>query len=106
MGESIALTANSVGTGHDPDFDDDNSRFKLGSTVPVKFQLKNANGALVTDAKLNVKMADNKADPGIAEAISTAVATTSNLFRYDATSGQYIFNLSTKGGYTNPNGST
>ncbi len=28
------------------------------------------------------------------------------LFRYDATSGQYIFNLLTKAGYTNPNGTT
>ena len=31
------------------------------------------------------------------EAISTAAATTGNAFRYDSTSGQYIFNLATKG---------
>ena len=30
------------------------------------------------------------------EAISTSNATTGNLFRYDATAGQYIFNLGTK----------
>ena len=30
------------------------------------------------------------------EAISTSNATTGNLFRYDATSSQYIFNLNTK----------
>jgi hypothetical protein len=33
---------------------------------------------------------------GEVEALSTAAATTGNLFRYDATSGQYIFNLGTK----------
>ena len=68
MGESIALTANSVGTGHDTDFDDDTSRFKLGSTVPVKFELRDASGAPVTAAdvvSLTVKVADNKPDPGV-----------------------------------------
>ena len=108
LGESIALTANSVGTGHDPDFDDDNSRFKLGSTVPVKFTLTDANGVPVTAANianLVVKIADNKADPGVDETISTSAATEGNAFRLsDATTGQYIFNLSTKSGYKNPNG--
>jgi hypothetical protein len=40
------------------------------------------------------------------EAISTSNATTGNLFRYDATAGQYIFNLSTKSGYTDAHGQT
>jgi len=31
------------------------------------------------------------------EAVSSAAATTGNLFRYDATAGQYIFNWNTKG---------
>ena len=57
-------------------------------------------------ANLNVKKADGTPDPGVDEAISTAASTTGNLFRYDSLSGQYIFNLSTKGGYTNPNGTT
>ena len=39
------------------------------------------------------------------EAVSTAAATSGNLFRYDELSKQYIFNLSTKAGYTNPSGS-
>ena len=107
MGESIALTANSVGTGHDTDFDDDTSRFKLGSTVPVKFELRDASGAPVTAANvvtLTVKVADNKPDPGVDEPISTSAATTGNAFRLaDATTGQYMFNLSTKSPYTNPN---
>jgi hypothetical protein len=86
---------------------DDDSRFKLGSTVPVKFRM--TCGTTPIDnavAKLNVKKADGTPDPGVDEAVSTAASTTGNLFRYDATSGQYIFNLSTKTGYTNPNGTT
>jgi hypothetical protein len=89
------------------DFSDDNSRFKLGSTVPVKFKLMC--GTTPVDnavAKLNVKQADGNPDPGADEAISTAASTTGNLFRYDSMSQQYIFNLNTKSGYTNPNGTT
>lgn len=87
--------------------DDDSSRFKQGSTVPVKFSLT-CGGSPVAGAvaKLNVKKADSNPDPGTDEAVSTAASTTGNLFRYDATAGQYIFNLSTKNGYTNPNGTT
>src|ERR671924_213919 len=62
---------------------DGSSRFKLGSTVPVKFRL--TCGSIP---------------------ISTAASTTGNLFRYDSTAQQYIFNLSTKLGYTNPGSST
>jgi len=86
---------------------DGSSCFKLGSTIPVKFQLRDANQALVTNAsaQLYLKQADSKPDPGTDEAVSTAAATTGNLFRYDATSGQYIFNFSTKNStYTNATG--
>ena len=86
---------------------DGSSRFKLGSTVPVKFKLMCGttpiNNAV---ANLNVKRLDSTPDPGFDEAISTAASTTGNLFRYDATGGQYIFNLSTKSGYTSANGTT
>jgi hypothetical protein len=96
-----------INGGATPEFADDTSRFKLGSTVPVKFRLvcgsTPISGAV---AKLNVKQADGKPDPGTDEAGSTAASTTGNLFRYDATAGQYIFNLSTKNGYTNANGGT
>jgi VCBS repeat-containing protein len=54
----------------------------------------------------NVKKADSEPDAGVNETTSMLTATTGDLFRYDATSGQYIFNLSTKTGYTNPNGTT
>jgi hypothetical protein len=86
---------------------DGSSRFRLGSTIPVKFRLT-CNGLPITDAvsSLTVKKYDGSADPGVDEAVSTSAATTGNLFRYDASGGQYIFNLSTKSGYLNPGAST
>lgn len=77
---------------------DGSSTFKLGSTVPVKFQLKDANGIFVTDAVANLYVAqvmDNEVGPGKA-AVSTSAASSGNTFRYDSTSNQYIFNLNTK----------
>ena len=86
---------------------DGSSRFKVGSTIPVKFRLS-CNGTPVSTAvaKMYVAKGDNQPDPGVDEAISTSAATTGNLFRYDPTAGQYIFNLSTKLGYTNPGTTT
>ncbi len=86
---------------------DGSSRFKLGSTIPVKFRLS-CNGVPISAAvsSLTVKKFDGNADPGTDEAISTSAATTGNLFRYDSTAGQYIFNLSTKAGYLNPGTTT
>ena len=77
--------------------EDGNSNFKLGRTIPVKFQLRDDQGNFVTDAVANifVKRTGNGAS-GEIEAVSTAAATTGNLFRYDFSSNQYIFNLSTK----------
>lgn len=83
---------------------DGSSRFKLGSTVPVKFTLT-CGGTPITNAvpKLTVKQGDTKPDPGVEEAISTSAATTGNAFRLvDASTGMYLFNLSTKSGYLNP----
>ncbi|RJS45076.1 PxKF domain-containing protein [Nocardioides cavernaquae] len=86
---------------------DGSSRFKLGSTIPVKFRLT-CNGAPISDAvsSLTVKKYDGSADAGVDETISTSAATTGNLFRYDSAAGQYIFNLSTKSGYLNPGATT
>ena len=83
---------------------DGSSRFKLGSTVPVKFTFT-CGGTPITNAvpKLTVKQGDTKPDPGVDEAISTSAATTGNAFRLvDASTGMYLFNLSTKSGYLNP----
>ncbi|GAE34445.1 hyalin [Halalkalibacter akibai JCM 9157] len=75
------------------------SVFKAGSTVPVKFQLKDNNGAFITDAvaKIGHSKQSNNVWGNVEEAVSTSAATTGNLFRYDAKDNQYIFNLNTKG---------
>jgi hypothetical protein len=73
------------------------SIFKLGSTVPVKFQLSGAStGISNLGARLYLQRIGAGATGSVLEAISTSNATTGNLFRYDATSAQYIFNLGTK----------
>lgn len=78
---------------------DGSSVFKAGSTVPVKFQLTDSQGAFVSTANATIKYAkyNEKVLGTELEAASTSAATSGNLFRYDPTSNQYIFNLSTKG---------
>ncbi len=75
---------------------DGNSIFKLGSTVPVKFQLRDAAGNFITSAvaRLYLSKIDNAVEGSELEAVSTIAATTGNLFRY--ADNQYIFNLGTK----------
>lgn len=87
---------------------DGSSIFKLSSTVPVKMQLKATNGNYITNAiaYISVAKVDNNIEGTYIEATSTAAvyieatstaaATTGNLFRYDSSSDQYIFNLGTK----------
>lgn len=78
---------------------DGSSVFKLGSTVPVKFRLADANGVAQTAAvaRLEVAKVSDDVEGTVLEAASTSSATTGNLFRYDADSDTYVFNLSTKG---------
>lgn len=76
---------------------DGSSIFKLGSTVPVKYQLTGASAGITNlQSRLYLQRTGNGATGTVLEAISTSNATTGSLFRYDATSGQYIFNLNTK----------
>jgi hypothetical protein len=76
---------------------DGSSVFKLKSTVPVKFQLTGASAGITNAvATLTLAKISATATGTDIEAVSTAAATTGNTFRYDATSGQYIFNLATK----------
>jgi len=80
----------------EPINNDGTSIFKLGSTVPVKFQLKDAQGNLISTAvaKIYVTKITNAVLGDEMEPVSTSAATTGNLFRY--TGDQYIFNLGTK----------
>lgn len=69
-----------------------NNRFQVGSTIPVRFQLKDALGTFVSTATARIWV-DSPANPGKCSGSSN----TGNYFRYDSTDSQYIFNLSTKG---------
>ncbi|HZT82478.1 MAG TPA: Ig-like domain-containing protein, partial [Gemmataceae bacterium] len=62
--------------------------FKLGSTIPVKFQLKDANGNYISNlsAVLAIQLDG-----------SAATATGGTSLRYDPTAQQFVFNLSTAG---------
>ena len=76
---------------------DDDSSFKLGSTVPVKFKLT-GDSAGITDATATLHVTKvGSGTTGESEAASTAASTSGNLFRYDAENDQYIFNWGTKG---------
>ena len=76
---------------------DGSSIFKLGSTVPVKFALSGESAAIQdATAKLTFRKIDNGIEGSVLEATSTSAATEGNLFRYDATTKQYIFNWGTK----------
>lgn len=77
---------------------DNSSIFKLGSTVPVKFQLKDALSANAGNgiATLSVSKLSSSIDGSVLETETLATASAGFQFRYDASSGQYSYNLSTK----------
>jgi probable HAF family extracellular repeat protein len=74
------------------------SVFKAGSTVPVRFALTGASAGVST---LTATFSYAKVGSGVLgtelEAATTVAATAGNLFRYDATTHQYMFNWTTKG---------
>jgi hypothetical protein len=73
--------------------------FKLGSTIPVKFQLTDASGAYVNNAVAHIYVAKiTGIIIGTDEVpTSTSAANDGNLFRYDPIGCLYIFNWGTKG---------
>lgn len=70
----------------------DSKTFKKTSTIPVKIKLTNSVGSPVSDAIANLYVGPGATNP----AVSSGGSNVGNLFRYDPTAGQYIFNLSTK----------
>lgn len=84
-----------------PVLNDGSSLFKSGRTVPVKFQLTAADGSIITNATAQLYVAMYAGVPigttDMTDATSTGNSDTGNEFRFDPTSGQYIYNLSTKG---------
>jgi hypothetical protein len=74
------------------------SIFKLGSTLPIKFILTQGSAGVSTlAARLSVTKTSNGVVGTELEAVSTAAGDNGNLFRFDAATGQYVFNWSTKG---------
>lgn len=74
-----------------------NKPFKLGSSVPIKFQLLDSRGNLVTDAiaSLMLQQYSNESPVGVPiEATATRGVDEGNIFRF--VDYQYIFNLDTK----------
>jgi large repetitive protein len=74
------------------------SAFKAGSTVPMKFGLTNAAGAVVQAAYMPVWVAP--VDLGVtstsaAATVSTAAPTVGGSFKWDATARQYVFTWQT-----------
>ncbi|MFH0860154.1 MAG: HYR domain-containing protein [Candidatus Altiarchaeota archaeon] len=69
--------------------------FKLGSKIPVKFQLKDAYGAYVPTAVAGLEVSSNGGP--WEDATPAGKAASGNIFRYDPVDQQYIFNLETKG---------
>ena len=76
------------------------SVFKGGSTVPVKFQLKNVTGTPLQSTSAPLWLTPQQLSPlstTVSELLYTDSATTGSTFRFDTASQQYIYNWSTKG---------
>lgn len=80
---------------------DGSSVFKAGSTIPVKFQITDFSETPVGSAAPRLGILRSYSGDGVnpdseQEATTAVAATAGNLFRYDPTAKQYIYNLSTK----------
>ncbi len=71
--------------------------YNLNRTLPIRFQLTDANNQIITSATAQLFLA--KIQDGIVGTdeipLSTSAADTGNLFRYDNTESQYMYNLAT-----------
>lgn len=76
------------------------SVFKIGSTIPAKFQLFLADGVTPLStaiATIQVNKVSSGVPSSVNETVTSTVPNQGVSFRYDPTSQQYIFNLGTKG---------
>ena len=76
--------------------------FNAGRTIPLKFQLAAADGSFITNATATLQVF--KLTDAILGTVEVPIppepsggSNTGNLFRFDPTSSQYIYNLSTTG---------
>ena len=78
---------------------DGSSVWKHGSTIPVKVRIQDCAGDPVPGLapKVGTQLLSS-ADPegGISEGVSTVAADTGNTMRFDATTGQYVFNFASR----------
>jgi hypothetical protein len=77
---------------------DGSSIFKRGRAVPFKFTLRDCAGAFVPNAVATIQVffySNGVLGSEVEDIGSTGKANTDNLYRYDAASGQYIYNLDT-----------
>jgi len=71
--------------------------YNLGRTLPIKFQHTDANGSAITSAvdQLVVTNVENGIVGTTPVDLATSTNDTSDLFRYDDTANQYIYNFDT-----------
>jgi hypothetical protein len=76
------------------------SVFKGGSTIPVKFQLKRADGTLVQASSVPVWVVPVRGAALAAtvnESVTSTTTSAGDVYKWDSDSKQYIYNWSTKG---------
>ncbi|GAB4362793.1 MAG: hypothetical protein Kow00128_02910 [Deltaproteobacteria bacterium] len=79
---------------------DGSSVFKQGSTIPIKFQLKDRSGHFAADVTARLVLQKFSDGVPVGEPIDATPAGGSdsgNIFRYDVTANQYVYNLKTGG---------
>jgi predicted outer membrane repeat protein len=88
--------------GHDGGEEWDTPSFHSGRTIPVRFQLRAANGTIVKDAVAGLEVflvLETSSGPVLEpiQSVSSDGSSSGALFRFDPRSGEYIYELDTKG---------
>ena len=85
-----------------PLLNDGSALYQSGRTVPAKFQLTAADGTFVTNAVATIQVFHVLNTPTgtmdmSVNTVASGLSNIGNLFRFDPTSNQYIYNMSTSG---------